>query len=84
MSGLKDHEIAELTNELTKKIPTMNGLCPALPLPQMLREVIAQIVVGYLESKQLRIDKLITRLDCNCQRRGSRFYIDPNCSKHNI
>jgi hypothetical protein len=58
LPGLKDNEIQELVNELRDRIPTFNGILQEpIKLPEMLREVIVDIVVGYLESKNLRIDK---------------------------
>lgn len=48
--GLKDHEIADLTNKLR------NGLRPFIP-HQCLREVISGILIAWAENNNLRIDK---------------------------
>jgi hypothetical protein len=54
MKGLKDHEIAELTNKIRDDLVTK---LIGYSLPQCLRTIISQAVVSYLEEKNLRIDK---------------------------
>lgn len=52
-NGLKDHEIAELVNLLTKRINRLS----IDSLPDCLRGVISKEVVAYLLSIDKKIDK---------------------------
>ena len=50
VNGLKDYQIAELTNHVTHDLKI-------LIKHQCLREMISQSVIRYLEDNNLRIDK---------------------------
>lgn len=53
--GLKDHEIRELINRVTKELREF----PQSPLAnlQSLREIVSEPIIDYLEENNLRRDK---------------------------
>lgn len=54
MSGLKDHQIAALVNEITARIKEKEG--SPFGRYQPLREIISHATLDYLERENLRID----------------------------